>query len=237
MVKISKRFLSISATVLGLASFGTIYQNCGNGFMFGQRVSELPSTHPPVESAGDMQGEAVQTKTKLLIGDQRFLSSAFREAFLTPESDGNEKGFLEAVLVQEFHTEQHLLGRGCDPIESGDGGVCAGIINNASIAMSPSTSSGREAARLQVCRRVIANDQMMRRVVAKISPKDITPTPETLEEIVRLFYPNTDQEVVDASVNQLVALDYEMAKGSERILDRWKLLVLTVCESSGWEML
>ena len=237
MVEISKRYLSIFGTVLGLVSFGAIYQNCGNGFMYGQRSVELPSTHPSIESAEDTQSTAVQTKTKLLIGDQRYLSSAFREAFLTPESDANEKGFLEAVLVQEFHSEQHLLGRGCDPIEHGDGGVCAGIINNASIAMSPSTSSGREAARLQVCRRVIANDTMMRRLVAKISPKDITPTAETLEEVVRLFYPNTDQEVVDASVNQLIALDYEMAKGSERILDRWKLLVLTVCESSGWEML
>jgi hypothetical protein len=226
--------LAILAAVVGM-----FFQNCAQGFSVKPLTFNLSIDHPSIHEASTTDEEVIPpvASSKLLIGDQRFLESAFRDAFLSPDSPANETGFLDAVLIQEFRREQHLLGRGCDPLEYGDGTPCEGILNNASISMSPSTSSGREAARLQICRRVISNDTMMARVIKKVSQGDTTPNAPAIEAIVRLFYPNMDQAVVNQSVLSLGELDYGMTKGNEKILDRWKVLMLTVCESSGWEAL
>ena len=225
--------LAIMAAMIGL-----LFQNCAQGFSVNQLTFNLPINHPSIhEASEEVQVAPPVATSKLVIGDQLFLESAFREAFLSPDSPPNETGFMDYLFAEEFRREQHLLGRGCDPIEFGDGTPCNGILNNASISMSPSTSSGREAARLQICRRVISNDVMMARVIRKVSAGDTTPNATSIEAIVRLFYPNMDQEVVNQSVLALGELDYGMTKGNERILDRWKILLLTVCESSGWEAL
>lgn len=232
----SRRFGWMLLIAAPLVFVGAFYQNCANSAFSPRAVSfDLPFDHPSVDGSGG--GASAITHSKLLIGDQRFLESAFREAFLMEESPQNEKDFLEAVLVQELRAEQHLLGRGCDPMETGDAGVCAYILNNAQIGMSAQTSSGREAARLQVCRRVVSNDAMTGRLVKSLSGGDITPNPTAMDSIVRLFYPNVDQGVVDEAVERLAELDLAMAGGGERINDRWKVLLLTVCESSGWEAL
>lgn len=233
----SLRFLPIAAVfVLGATSL--FFQNCSQNFSVTASSYNLPINHPSISDTTDVLPEPpVVASSKILIGDQRFLESAFREAFLTPQSPSNETGFLDAVLYQELWREQHLLGRGCDPIEGGDNTSCNPSLGNANLGMNASTSSGREAARLQVCRRVIANDVMLARAVGKVGDWNRGPDVASIPEIIRLFYPNTDQDIVDATAAKLNELNTEMQMGGESVLNRWKLMFLTVCESSGWEVL
>lgn len=229
-------YLTVFVLAAGVAAF---FQNCAKyGSSSPYATMNLPQNHPAITVTPEEQSVAAQAQSRILMGDLRYIQSAFNEAFLNDDSSAGEQGFLQAVMAQELTNEIQLFGRPCDPMENGYVDTCNNNLSNAQLGMVAQTSSGREAGRIQTCRRVLANDTMNARVIEKVAtPGDPTPNPTAIAGIVRLFYPNMDDATVAAAVTPLEALDMAMAEGNESIRDRWRMLTLTVCESSGWEAL
>jgi hypothetical protein len=196
-----------------------------------QSVDSLPFNHPDVTIAA--QGAVVTGNIK--IGDRDYLESVFTDVFASPKLTREEIGYLNAVLNQEFGTTQQLLGRSCDPIETGTADRCYGQLTNADTVMLANSTSIREAARIQVCRRLFANDSLLGVVIGKIQASETTPSAETVTAAIELFYPAQDSAL--GVLPALLNLDQQMAAASESVSDRWRLIFLTVCESPTWQVL
>lgn len=212
------------------------FQNC-TGFVSapsGQSSEsslDLPFDHPttPVSVTG-----AVATGN-ILIGDRDFLESVFIDVFDSPTASQNVRGYINAVLIQEFGPTQQMLGRSCDPLEQGTLYHCSGQISNVDIAMVPTSSAIREAARVQVCRRLIANDDVLANVLAKIQGRQSTPNEASVTAAIQLFYPA--QESALQVGDKLLQMDEVMAENVETVKNRWRLILLTLCEAPTWQIL
>ncbi len=196
-----------------------------------QAENPLPFDHPDTDIVS--QGEPVQGR--IVMGDRYYLESVFRDVFAPSGTDVNIVNYVNTVLIQEFSTTQNMLGRGCDVNEDGSLFYCYDSIANLEIAMGAGTSSIREAARLQVCRRIISNSTVVASVVNEIRSNQSTPNANSIAKLVELFFPAGN---APESINsELLGLDAEMAAGGETVENRWKILLLSVCESPAWQVL
>ena len=217
-----------------LVSLG--FQNC-SGFFSGksgsddQSTLDLPSGHP---AEPDPIIAAVATGS-IVLGDRDFLESVFRDVFDSSIGTADTRNYLNAVLNQEFGPTQQMLGRSCNPLEEGTTERCGGQLTNVNIAMQASTSAIREAARIQVCRRVLANDSLLNIAVLKVRGQQSTPNKASVVAAVGLFYP-TLEDTQDLG-QKLQEMDQVMAQNAETEKNRWRLIFLTLCEAPTWQIL
>lgn len=224
----------IAGVSLGLAALSLLlFQNCAAN-PFGRPISlNLPSNHPSVEA----QAEAALVTSKPVMGDGQYIRSVFEDVFLSPSSSADARNRVAAYLNAELLPTLHLWGRACDPMEMGSIDACYASVSNSQLAHDPSTSSGREAARLQTCRRLTSDSVTLNEVVQKVKGNETAPSATSASGIVRLFYPTWSEGEVSQVQTKLSELDLQMAKSAEKVEDRWRVMVLSVCESSGWELL
>ena len=228
----------------GLIIIGVIvvlgFQNCGTSLMSSfrsfpsssvQAENPLPFDHPDVDIVP--QGSPVQGR--LVMGDQVFLESVFRDIFAPTGTREDIVGYVNAVLYQEFTSTQNMLGRGCDLNEEGSLIYCYESIANIDTSMGAGTSSIREAARVQVCRRIIANSTVVEPVISAIRGNQSTPNQNSIEAMIQLFFPAGNAPNLLNS--ELLGLDAEMASAGETLNNRWSILLLTLCESPAWQVL
>ena len=90
---------------------------------------------------------------------------------------------------------------------------------------------------MQICRRLISADAIMQPLIARLDGAEPTPDEKSIENILHLFYPNLEESAAGPISTSLIALDTAMANDTEKVYDRWKVIILTVCESPGWELL
>lgn len=213
---------------------GMFFQNCtGAGFAAKPATVttvDLPYGHPSIDitSGPVMSGQIV-------LGDQLFISSVYRDVFDSPSASAAAKTFLQNVLYTELNKVQQSLGRSCDPLSDGNLRNCQYMISNADTAMNAASSAIREASRIQTCRRLLASNEVLSNVVAKIGQIQTPPAADTISAAIGLFYPANP--IVQGAQTDLANLDQSMANGKETASDRWRILLLTLCESPTWEVL
>lgn len=218
----------------------TVFQNCSGSPFAGMRSSPsnsvqaenpLPFEHPATE----IQPQGDPVSGQLILGDRLYLQSVFRDVFTPPGSAADVVNYVETVLYQEFVPVQGALGRACDVNQDGTLDDCGASVPNLDIKMNAGTSSIREAARLQVCRRLLGNNRILETMVSQVKGNQATPNATSISALVFLFFP---AENVPASLNsKLMELDQEMAEAGESLETRWSILFLTVCESPAWQVL
>lgn len=188
------------------------------------------SVSMPLDHGGPAGELTVESRVPL--GDRLYIESVLREIFYDADSAPHFNG----TLYDELRTSQHLFGRPCSPYETGDLDDCQHAIANANFAMHATSSSAREATRLQICRWYTAADKTLLAAVRKTgAPENQPPDEAASAAVVRLFYPEIEESVVAETAVALRALD--AAAAGESAIHRWRLQFLAVCESPGWEML
>lgn len=229
-----------SATLASIVVLLVVFQNCSGTPFSGMRSypsnavqadNPLPFDHPTTEISN--QGDPVSGK--LVMGDRLYLESAFRDIFIPPDSPTNVVNYVEAVLFQEFAPIQSALGRACDINQDGTSDDCLGSTANVDIKMSAGTLPIREAARIQVCRRILGNNTMVELMINQVKGNQPTPNDVSVAALINLFFPAQNAPL---SLNaKLIELDQFMATSGESVKDRWAILFLTVCESPAWQVL
>ncbi len=205
------------------------FQNCSARHEITKSIN-LPLNHPPLESVDGLEARPP-------IGDRDYVESVFKDVFLSSDSALSEIQAVEYYLNSEFLYSAHLWGRPCDPYESGDLSLCGYVYANADLDMAARTSSGREASRLQLCRWMVTNDTLLNRAKAKVADNDPTPNADSVSKVVKLFYPALEETPLASAIAALLDLDRAMARANESVVDRWRILFLTVCETPGWVVL
>jgi hypothetical protein len=211
----------------GLLVLMSAFQNCTKGFSSAGKGSDLPLGHPDTG--------LVIMQSHVVLGDREYLESAFSNVFSQAGVTSGQSGYLANVLLQEFLPQQGSLGRACDPLYDGSIENCYYLIDNANINMSAASSSIREAARIQVCRRLLANDLLLQAMIGQVSGNQSTPNAQSVTAIIQQYYPAKDS--APSLIDSLLNLDATMAKQGESTADRWRLIFLALCESPEWEVL
>lgn len=213
----------------------TIFQNCAPNMFLAARgdgmTNNLSIDHPDISGPNLAKTAAGH----ILVGDREYLESVFLDVFSSPQASPDEQNYINAVIYQEFAPEQQMLGRSCDPLQDGTLNRCNYSLTNVDTAMLANSSAIREAAQVQVCRRLLANDGVLAVVLGKIRGSQSAPTDQSIAGMIELFFPV--QDGAQDAKSALLELDRAMAQKPESLTDRWRLLLLTVCESPSWQVL
>ncbi|PWU12688.1 MAG: hypothetical protein C5B49_15865 [Bdellovibrio sp.] len=207
-----------------------------DGFHWQETATDLPSNHPPAD------GFKVQTKvttSQPLIIDRFQVASAAQEAFSSAQASTAAAiaTSVQSHVDAEIRPVQQFFGRACNPYETGDSSDCNGSLVNSSLALGATDSSGREAARIQLCRSLVSDDALVQALQVKVSPTELAPQGSAIAELVGLFYPDLPGDTLVSLVDSLGQLDTVMAQNSEHVMDRWRILALTLCETPEWQQL
>lgn len=222
---------------LGTLLIGVWFQNC-SAFMSPQENREefnsngfLSVSHPNATPITE------KTSVGITLVDQLGVTSTLENIFQADSSSSSDRKAFIDLIRAEIRPQQHAFGRPCDIIATGNYSDCFYNLTNLEMGMWKSTSTIREASRIQLCRRLVANNSLLKTAVNQVTGKDLTPTEDSLKKAVKLFYPAWEDDSLGNVVQALVALDYKMAMNSEPISDRWRMVFVTICETPYWEIL
>lgn len=224
-----KSYFYFLFAIFGFFTTPFLFQNCAQPRSSVNTDMVLSQNHPSLE--GSPSGS---TQTRLLLGDSFYVLSVFRDVFLTNQSSAAVRNFVETVLTEEILSNQTEFGRACSFFHDGFLHKCNNDINNQALAMKSTNSTLREAARIQTCQRLVNNDSVLFDLINRVRKSTTTPNRESVEEIVHLFFPAIESSA--HLIDPLLALDMRMAQESERTIDRWRMIVLLVCEEPGWQL-
>ena len=229
MIKANKKLI---IPVLLFAVTTQFYQNCAQltpltlldaGELEQGSQGGTDLTHPGAEAA-------VPPSQKLLVYNRTYVASLLREIFTSPNPVPN----LEPLLNQWIINRGGQFGQGCDPYSSYSSRDCGSSVTNANLAFQTEDNTLRESYRVQFCENILGMDQAVNAVLEKIANRSVAPTSLAVKQIYGFFY--RGDEASDAIVASLMALDTTLAQKNESVMDRWRGVILQVCESSGWQL-
>lgn len=216
---------------------GVWFQNCSAFMSLQENRKESSSNGFLSVNHPDVTPTAERTSVGITLIDQLGVTSTLENIFQTESSGSSDRKAFFDLIHAEIHPQQHAFGRPCDIIATGNYSDCFFNLTNLEMGMWKSTSTVREASRIQLCRRLVANNNLLNTAVNQVKGKDLTPTEASLRKVVTLFYPAWEDDSLGNVIQALVALDYKMALNSEPIFDRWRMVFVTICETPYWETL
>ncbi len=220
--------LTVAGLTIGLV-LTQAFQNCAKPFelasMSGDSEFSMGSEHPGNAVA------AASTQSPLLV-NRVYMTGLFNDIFLTSASTAAEKTALQNITNQWFTNKTSAFGYPCD-IKTGVND-CNGTIL---APMNTGTNTLRAAFKSQACQSVLSQDVFVNNFTSKVSVVGSAPTATSIELAFGMFYRGDDAD--PGLVQGLVASDRMMYEKNPQISgkDRWRYLILAICESSGWEQL
>lgn len=218
--------------ILFFAVTTQLYQNCGQ--LTPLAVLDAGQLELGSQGGTDLNHPGsvtpVAPSQKVLVHNRTYVASLVREIF------GSAYPFphLEVLINQWILNRGAQYGQGCDPYGSYSGRDCGGSISGANLAYQTDDSTLRESYRVQFCEHVLGFDHAVNVVLEKISNRSVAPTAGAVRQIYGFFYRGDDAS--DAIVASLMELDTTLAKNGESVMDRWRGVILQVCESPGWQL-
>lgn len=92
---------------------------------------------------------------------------------------------------------------------------------------------------MQLCMRLTASDELIAnlrtRVQTEAGSLAADPSAESVRSLYQLFF--IGQEPSPEMTQKLLELDTLMRNQLENLNDRWRMLILSVCESPDWQRL
>lgn len=217
---------------IGFFGISSVFQNCANhNFLNPNKTStnSLPVNHPNVEAFSE------GSSSNIALIDRKGVETLLAEIFINDGVSESEQTAFSNLFAAEILVQQHMFGRPCDAIASGSTLDCGYNLGNMTNGMSQSSSTIREASRIQLCRRLLSREGLLNPLLARLGVIDQAPNAENLQRAIQLFYPpwENSTEVIGALAN----LDSQMARNGETLKNRWTLILSTLCDSPYWEIL
>lgn len=224
---------TVTTLVCGLI-MTQFYQNCGQlgqfdlasettgGLNMGSSVN--PDTSHPSEK------DVTAPVQHILVQNKVWVASLMRDIFARSANDGT----LENLINQWIMYRPAQYGGSCNVYDTYGGRDCGGDVTNANLPPHTDDNTVRESFRLQFCQNVLGYDAFVNSVVAKIDKTAQAPDANSIGQIYTLFYRDRDPDPL--TISSLIELDHNLTQNSESIQNRWRAVILEVCESPGWQL-
>jgi hypothetical protein len=228
-----KTKLVYSFVFFAFFTFGSVFQNCSNqNFLVptsGGNV--IPMSHPEVQTFAPPTGSV----TVLPLIDRKGVQSILSEVFLSSGTIEPDNTAFNNLFASEILLQQHMFGRPCDVVTTGSFLDCGYNLSNLTIGMNQSSSTIREASRIQLCRRLVSHDSLFNNLLHRLGVTNQAADVASLQRAIQLFYPAWENSI--SALQALLGLVTKMASQGEDSQSQWRLVVATLCESPYWEIL
>lgn len=220
-----------SAVLVSLFFFQNCAQKPFEAMSFASTEATLetpePADHPPTEPL-------VDTTQKTWVVNRTYVAELFRDIFDSHET--RRIVGLEAMIDELVMDRGAQLGGACNPYDTYSGTDCGGAITNATGATLQEGSTLRETYRVQLCENVIGIDDAVKNAVESTGYNtSVPPVPEAIQHVYALFYRTKDLTRYEKSLIEY--LDQGLAAQGEPALERWRGMLLYICESPDWQLL
>jgi hypothetical protein len=198
-------------------------------------TSSGPAPAPLSDAGIVVPPEVIPPQAELTLGDRGYIDSVLKEIF-TPT--GQEPD-LDVILKAEIRASIGVFGGSCNVYSSVGLSDCTQQVKeqlttlDVGAAARQPTSAAREARRIRACEQIVDLPSAMQAAVAKIpsASLDTPPSGGQIAQAFDLFYPG--QPLPKDAQDALAALvaDEAATPGAS-----WQLLMLTLCQSPGWQI-
>ncbi len=222
--------------VIGLLFVLVLYfQNCSNEsnpLVLQAEFSSLSVALPPLPIDHPPEKTDHQTTVKFQQANRDYVAALMRDVF-TADDDSTPAEF-ENHLERWIVFRGNQFGLGCDVYSSYTGQDCFWQVEASNLPVQMDDNPIRQSYIVQFCQSVLATDTAVQIVKKKISPEGNYPNRESIIKIFNLFYrANNPNENV---INSLLDFDRALAENNEDQTNRWRGMILQVCESPGWQL-
>ncbi len=226
--KLAKLFTALAV----LALLPQAYQNCSpTGF----QVAELQSKEQMTEVDHPVEKEVSPPAQAVQLGHKHYVSAMLREVFASPQSSAGYVAALDAHIRYWIDNKGSQFGAACNQYDSNGVGFCDNAVSNVNGPLRLDDNLVRESFRIRACEEILHNDESVTAALSKIQRTSEAPDTSSLEQATALFYrgepPSGD------FVETLRALDEDLVKANESMMNRWRMMFIMICESPDWQMI
>ncbi len=203
------------------------FQNCSE-----QALYLMSNSSSAFESSSQLPDEStlLPSKRTLMVQNKNYTASLFRAIFAR---DANDTG-LENLINLWIYYRPAQFGGACNVYDTYGQSDCGGDVSNANLSVHNDPGTLREVYRLKLCAQVLNSDDFVNSALDKIGKRGQKPDAQSIGLLYSLFY--REQDPSPSIIAALTELDNTLAANSENSIDRWRALLLSVCESVGWQL-
>jgi hypothetical protein len=232
-----KQNKKILAVWLGLSTGLLLsFQNCGKAPLVSESYegSPIPIYHPDEKPTTPSYQSA-------LLANKNQVSDLLQSIFAKP---GVVFPQLESLIHQWIITKPGEFGGSCNMYDSYSTVDCGGGVSNVNLPFYADGNPLRESNRLQFCQRILSIDTSLDNALFNVGlVRTMEPSRANISLAYELFYRGEDFSSPESQnvLNSLVELNAGLANPGlslpgENTTDRWRAILLTVCESAGWQL-
>ena len=228
---IFQTFVSISALVVLVLYF----QNCSNDtspLVLQLDQSSTADIAPPLPMNHPDEKTQVQTTIKYQLANRDYITNLMNDIF--SDANGSPINELEGILDRWVLVRSGQFGLGCDTTSSYTGRDCPSQVDSSNLPVYSDDNTVRESYIVQLCQSVLAVDSAVNIVKQKVSAGTTYPNRDAVIKIYNLFYRSEDPN--ENIINTLLDFDRALAENHEDQINRWRGVILQVCESPSWQM-
>lgn len=226
-----KKSISLTMTALvGGLVLTQAFQNCAQPFELASTGIEDSSLSMGSEHPGASIAEA--SSQSPILAHRKYIASLMTDVFTTDSMAGADKTFVNTTLNSWIVTQPAVYGYPCNMKNGAD--ECNGTILS---PMHSGTNTLRAAYKSQACQTILSKDVYVNAVISKVSAIGSAPTATSIGLLYELFYRGDDAD--PTLVQGLISSDRAILGQNMQAstTDRWRYLILALCESPGWEQL
>jgi hypothetical protein len=226
-----KRSITLTVTALiGGLVLTQAFQNCAQPFELASEALDEASMSMGANHPGSAIAQA-STQSPLL-ANRSYMTSLMTDVFTTDAMAAGDKTFVTNTLKSWITNQPAIYGYPCN--KKTGLGDCNGTILT---PMHSGTNTLRAAYKSQACQSILSKDVYVNAVVSKVSAVGAGPTATSISSLYELFYRGDDADMT--MVQGLMASDKAIIAQNMSVsaTDRWRYLILALCESPGWEQL
>lgn len=151
------------------------------------------------------------------------------------DANGVQINELEGIVDRWVLVRSGQFGLGCDTTSSYTGQDCPSQVDSSNLQVYTDDNTIRESYIIQLCQSVLSVDSAVNVVKQKVSNGAAYPNRDAIIKLYNLFY-RANMNPNDNIINTLIDFDRALAENHEDEMNRWRGVILQVCETPGWQM-
>lgn len=223
------QFLIVFAALTVLTQ---LYQNCGQvGLLSSNEFASLSMGDAGMNDQNHPAQSKVSSGQRVLAMNKTYVAELVREVFT---SANYPVPALDALINQWILYRGAQYGVGCNPYDTYSTRDCGGGMSGANLPYHVDDNTVRESFRIQFCEHALGTDNGVNAVLEKVSNRSVAPTAAAIAQIYLFFY--RGDEAPSDVIASLLDMDVTLAKNNESVINRWRAVILQICESPGWQL-